>query len=252
MIWPDVLDEDETLDCVLAGASLARFGDGEFNLARGGTCITQKQVAPIAAVLKAILKFPGKCLIGIPRQGVGPKAQFWARYDRPEVVKLLSPDVAYASAFVTRPDSAPWIDRPDYWLKLKSLWQGKKVTLVRGSWKSLTAEMLADAAEVREIICAAKNAYDDCGYILDKIGEDKTVLLCLGPTATILALELSQRGAHAVDLGHIGMFLRKHERGLPMKVTDQEKAVDRCGYEKQGTAYDPHAVGLELQGRDGV
>lgn len=227
MIWPDVLSEDETLDRVLAGASLARFGDGEFNLALGGTCITQKQVAPIAAVLRALLKYPGQCLVGIPRQGIGPKAGFWAKYDRPDIHALFR-DGPYASAFITRPDSAPWIDRPDYWKKLKSLWQGKRVTLVRGSVKSLTAEMLADAAEVREIVCVPKNAYDDYGYIMSRIGDAQTVLLCLGPTATIMAAELSQRGQHAIDLGHIGMFLRKHERGQPMKVTEEDKAFDRC------------------------
>lgn len=226
-MWPQVLDEDETLDRVLAGASLARFGDGELNLATGGVCITQAPVAPIGAVLKAILSNgTGKCLVGIPRQA-GPKAAFWAKYDRPDIHAMFRPGMIYGSAFITRPDSAPSIDRADYWRKLRSLWEGKRVTLVRGSEKSLTPAMLTDAKYVREIICPSKNAYADCGHILHKIGEAETVLLCLGPTATILAVELALKGAHAIDLGHVGMFLRKHERGLPMKVTEQEKAVDR-------------------------
>lgn len=226
MPWPEVLDEDQTLDLVLAGASLARFGDGEISLALGGDCITQCQMAPIGASLRAILKYPGQCLVGVPRQGVGPKRVFWSKYDRPEVHALLKRS-SYHSAFITRPDSAPWIDRPDYWAKLRSLWLDKDVTLVRGSEKSLTSAMLVGAKSVDEVLCLSKNAYANYWSILERVREAKTVLLCLGPTATVLAAELSVGGVHAIDLGHVGMFLRKHDRGQSMRVTEEEKAVDR-------------------------
>jgi hypothetical protein len=227
------MDEDQTLDAVLAGASLARFGDGEFNLALGGECITQPGSARIAASLKALLKYaarPKNLLVGIPRQAVGPKAAFWSKYNQPGVRLLLDPQHTYASAFITRPDSAPWIDRPDYWAQLKALWAGKDVTLVRGSAKSLTAEMLYDARTVREILGPAHNAYADYARIIDQVRKAgrQTVLLCLGPTATVMAAELAAIGMHAIDLGHVGMFLRKHQRGEPMTITAQEKAYDRA------------------------
>lgn len=226
MMWPKVLNEDETLDRVLAGQSLARFGDGEFNLCLGGKCKTQKLEAPISATLKSILLGYTKCLVGIPRQDIGPKSKFWSRYMDSKTISLFDPDFVYASSFITRPDSAPWIDRVGYWAKLRLLWKGKRVTLVRGSEKSLTGEMLHDATNVREIVCKAKDAYQDYENILDQIGDDSIVLLCLGATATIIAAELSLRGQQGVDLGHIGMFLRKHERGEPMIVTQEDKMVD--------------------------
>ena len=59
----------------------------------------------------------------------------------------------------------------------------------------------------------------------DRIGTpDHSVLLCLGPTATVLAVDLCARGVHAVDLGHLGMFWKKRLRGLPMWVTPEDKA----------------------------
>lgn len=250
MNWPVVLDEDETLDRVIAGESLARFGDGEFNLIFGSPCKTQPYIAPIGATLKVILE-SGNCLVGIPRQGIGPKSSFWREYFRSDIITLLKKP-SYASAFITRPDSAPWIDRPSYWRKIKSLWDGKKVTLVRGSHKSLTSEMLKGARAVKEITCPPYNAYARYGDILQMIGDDNLVLLCLGPTATILAADLAQRGQHAIDLGHVGMFLGKHERGEPMMITDADKEVDkkvRLGYERQ--KHTPSEVGYELIGRDG-
>jgi len=35
------------------------------------------------------------------------------------------------------------------------------------------------------------------------------ILLCLGPTATVLAWRLAKRGKWALDLGHIGMFMKR-------------------------------------------
>jgi hypothetical protein len=51
------------------------------------------------------------------------------------------------------------------------------------------------------------------------------VLLCLGPTATVMAVDLCAKGIQAIDLGHVGMFLRKHLRGDPMVRTDADKVA---------------------------
>lgn len=224
--WPDVLPEDETLNWVIAGASIARFGDGEFNLCVGQDCITQPYNLPIASALKKILREPSNCLVGIPRLGLGPKHLFWARFHRPDIWELFGQN-KYVSAFITRPDSAPWIDRPEYWSKVRSLWIGKNVTLVRGSDKSLTASMLKGAASVREIIAPKRNAFASYTDLMRQIGTPQTALLCLGPTATVMAHDLSRRGVHAIDIGHIGLFLAKHLAGKPMVVTAKDKAVDR-------------------------
>jgi hypothetical protein len=58
-----------------------------------------------------------------------------------------------------------------------------------------------------------------------EIGSPERVLLCLGPTATVMAVDLCARGIHAVDLGHLGLFYKKHLRGDPMVRTDADKVA---------------------------
>lgn len=221
--YPAVLDEFVTLQAVLAGRSLSRYGDGEFNLALGGAAKLQAPDSAMAARLRAILRDSGDCLVGIPNiRSATPKAAFWGKY-LTRALPLLT-DREYASAFVTRPDSAPWIDVPEYWGSLESLWQGRTVTLVCGSDRSLRAADLV-GADVTEIVGPRVNAWQDYDELLDAIGTPELAVLCLGPTATVLAVDLCARGVQAVDLGHVGMFLKKHRRGEPMAMTAADHAL---------------------------
>jgi hypothetical protein len=221
-LYPSVRSETETLQRVLAGASLARYGDGEFKLCRGGNIKSQIFHPDLSHRLLGILRQSGACMVGIPNiLSDTPKAEFWSQYL--EVASWLEPR-PYASSFVTRPDSAPWINTPEYWAAVESLWLGQDVTLVRGSSKGLTCDDLVGAGEVREIIAPRQHAFAEYESLLERIGRPKRALLCLGPTATVLAVDLCARGVHAIDLGHIALFLRKHRRGEPMWLTKDEKA----------------------------
>lgn len=224
--YPAVVGESETLDALIAGASIARYGDGEFKMCEGHGIKSQGPNEELSRRLREVLRDPGDCLIGIPNiRSDTPKAEFWNKQTR--FTYLLDRDRTYHSAFITRPDSAPWINEPTYWARLVSLWEGRAVTLVRGSTKSLTADDLFGAGEVTEIIAPRQHAFADYDSLIERIGRPERVLLCLGPTATVMAVDLCRRGIQALDLGHVGMFLRKHRDGRPMWVTDEEKAVDR-------------------------
>lgn len=222
MIYPRVLGEVETLQRVLAGASVARYGDGELKMcARGAGIKSQEAHDGLSLRLRQILHDSGACLVGIPNiHSHTPKIEFWQKY---LVMGRLLVDRPYVSAFISRPDSAPWINTDDYWTALESLWRGQEVTLVRGSSKSLVAEDLVGATSVHEVVCAKQHAFRHYDEILDRIGRPRRAILCLGPTATVLAVDLCARGVHAIDLGHVGMFLRKHRRGEPMWVTTADK-----------------------------
>jgi len=226
MRYPVVLSEHETLARVVAGTSLARYGDGELRQARM-SCDIKPQVASgtLTTRLREILRSSGSCLVGIPNiHAEGPKAAHWHNYRW--AASLLSTR-EYGSAFITRPDSAPWINTDDYWTLLHSLWVDRDITLVRGAQKSLTKDDLVrwGAKSVREILCKPQNAWDDYADILREIGTPERALLCLGPTATVLAVDLCAKGVHAIDLGHIGMFAKKRERGLPMWVEKADKVA---------------------------
>ena len=221
--YPEVRSEFETLEAVCQGASLARYGDGEFKLSdRFGGIKSQVYDPRLQKRLRTILKDSGECLVGIPNiLSLTPKREFWSKYLR--FAKLLRADRTYFSSFISRPDSAPWIDTPAYWELLSSLWRGRKVTLVRGGNKGLTPADLVGAAEVTEIIGPRQHAWADYEALLERVGRPERALICLGPTATVMAVDLCARGVHAIDLGHTALFWRKHLRGQPMHLTKEDK-----------------------------
>lgn len=209
--YPNVRSEEETLARVLAGASIARYGDGEFKIAAGNGCVSQIPDKALTAELREILcKGNTRCIVGIPRLDPrSPKIENWKKYEF-KYPRFLTNNIEYYSAFITRPDSAPWIYTPGFYEKIESLWRSEPVVLVSGSDRSLTKEFLYEkgARTVYHVTCARRDAYAE----IDKLMEDilsinvRRVLLCCGPTATCLASRLSNAGRHAVDLGHIGMF----------------------------------------------
>jgi hypothetical protein len=207
-----VLSEDETLARAASGINLARFGDGELRIAAGGDCISQRERFPkLVEELTAMLMAPREgCMVCIPNvDSPTPKAVSWAHYRDRKFVGLYGPQ-EFGSSFITRPDSAPWIDTPEYWDKVRDLWRGKDVVLVVGDKKSITTEMIGMAASsVREVLGPRQNAYREIDRIEDEIGTTSgAVLMCMGVTATVLAWRLAAKGVHAIDLGHIGMFMK--------------------------------------------
>lgn len=231
--YPRVLNEFDTLAAVVSGRSIARYGDGEFKMCYGAGIKSQAGDPELSRRLAEILRDSGDCLVGIPnilecmeRNPSDQKRQFWSPHRK---FGVLLGKREYVSSFITRPDSAPWIDTPDYWALLESLWKGQDITLVRGSGKSFTAERLMEwgARSVREILAPRQHAWAEYEELLERIGRPERAILCLGPTATVMAVDLCAKGVHAIDLGHCGMFAKKHYAGEPLWVTDEDKAVDK-------------------------
>jgi hypothetical protein len=211
--YPQVKGEEATLaNCSLK--SIARFGDGEWRCAVGGGCSSQRPDPKLARELQTVLRAQHQdCMVGIPNpfHPDAPRRESWIKYTEPKFTSLLASDKrVYWSSFITRPDNAPWIDTPAYWAMVRSLWIGQDVVLVVGDKKSITTEMIGDEAKsVREVIGPRQHAYEQIDQIEEQVGKTGArVLICLGTTATVLAYRLSKKGVHALDLGHIGMFMR--------------------------------------------
>lgn len=228
--YPNVVGEFKTLELVLSGRSIARYGDGEFKMAANPYSSIKSQEAhpKLSQRLREILHKSGDCLVGIPninewRLMTHEKAGFWRKHA--QFSRLLA-DRQYVSSFITRPDSAPWINTDEYWAQLETLWRDQDVTLVRGSGKSFTAErlMLAGAKSVKEVVPEKpQHAWQWYDELLERIGRPTRALLCLGPTATVMAVDLCAKGVHAVDCGHAGMFWKKWKSGEQMVVTSADR-----------------------------
>lgn len=212
MGYPKVMDEFATVEAAIAGRSLSRYGDGELRLALGGSSKSQVPDLALMHELRNILRGPSKCLVCIPRQGVGPKAVNWSRYADPRYVALYGKQ-EYGSAFITRPDSTPHIDTQEYWDLVRKIWVNKDVTLVVGTdYGSLRERDLKGARNLKMVFSTPRNAYPYTPEIMDQIGSPSgPILMCLGATATILAERLARKNLHAIDLGHIGRFMHKFE-----------------------------------------
>jgi hypothetical protein len=213
MSYPKLLSERDTLEAVLKGTSIARVGDGELRLAMGGKSISQVPDMDLAMELRTLMSGPTSSLVCIPNSesqsvGIG-KPVMWGptRYASPEYVALYGKDKIFGSSFVSRPDSAPWIDNDAYWSDVRKIWYDKDVTLVIGEHGGSFTHLL-HARSVRLIYGPSRDAYAAIDMLEQEIGRPgHTVMICLGATATVLAERLAKKGVHALDLGHMGRFM---------------------------------------------
>lgn len=203
--------------------SIARFGDGEFNIAIGRNAKSQRGDEALAARLRGILKTNSKsCLVGIPNMYAGNTAlpgtkahMFWGNMaQRRHYDALLSPKKQYYSSFITRPDNAHAINCPEYWDAVKRLWEGRNVVTVTGEGQTVSKDpsLLANANIIGRIEGPSVNAWANYPVTIMRCAQyppGTLFLLCLGATATVLAYDLSESGYQALDLGHLGRFYAK-------------------------------------------
>lgn len=213
MMYPPVVGEWETMRAVCAGSSIARFGDGELKLIDGKGYVREPPSIALARELRAALTAPHPCcIVGIPTMSSdGPKFESWIRH-RDRFIKVLSPSVNYYSAFITRPDSAPWIYCIEYARLVESLWRDKRAVVVCEPKSKILTAVRMSAERTKHIRCPSKLAYS-CIDLLESEAlkaEPDIALLSVGPTASCLANRLAARGIHAVDIGSAGGYLLEH------------------------------------------
>jgi hypothetical protein len=211
--YPPVIGEFDTIAAVLRGKSLARLGDGELKLIGGKSYFREPENEVLGAELLAVLQRPHRrCLVGIPTLDErGPKYQGWIRH-RDRFAKLLRPErLEYHSAFITRPDSAPWIKCIEFACLMEQLWSGKRAAVLCEPGNKILKAVRLSAKKVKHFRCPHREAYAQIDDMEKEIAAAKPeiALLSCGPTATCLANRLAARGIHAVDIGSAGGFLLK-------------------------------------------
>ena len=124
-----------------------------------------------------------------------------------------------------------------YFEHLKQLWKGRDLLLVEGctSRVGVGNDLFAEANSIKRIICPSKDAWSQYGEILESImkyAEDRLILIMLGPTAKVLAYELSMRGYQAIDLGHIDSEYEWFQMGATHKVKLPNKHTAEHNYDE--------------------
>lgn len=242
--YPNIADEEETLRRILEeGASIARFGDGEFAAIQGR--VRHKfQTVPdehLASRLREVLQSAEDNLLIAIADNYGSLDKYTAqakreirhymtRQVRREHLELLEQSRLYYNAYLTRPYVMYADNQTEAPMRrferLKKIWDGKDCIFVEGKMTGLGVgnDLFDCAASVRRVLGPSENAFTAYEQILECCVEQakgSLFLLALGPTATVLAYDLCKAGYQAIDIGHIDLeyewFLRGEGHRTPVE-----------------------------------
>jgi hypothetical protein len=222
-----VHNEFETARKVCAGFSLARFGDGELNVAFLGRAAFDNYDQPLAERLRHIIgsREPG-LLIGIPdifssqakARLLNPS--FWLTCER-VCLQQLDYSHEYFSSFFSRPDNCaktPGVElgmrksarnvSPAYWDLVRTIWQSRRICIINSDPGLARATLINNAASIAFIRCPSRNAWNHApGYeqLLNNCLQIKAdlFLASAGPVGTVLAHDLHLAGRWTLDFGQL-------------------------------------------------
>jgi len=248
---PKVISSKETLDYIIANkCSIGRYGDGEILLTTGHSLSFQEYDEDLSQKLKNI-KNTENFLVCIPN--VFDKRYFNKEVLKDEEFKFWSRDKlkhgylwkeyfnkecfcgdAFLSRFYIRYKNPENISK--YINKLKKLWNKRNVIIVEGesSQVGIGNDLLKNAKNIKRIVCPNVNAYSCYDRILKSVEKNvkknDLVLIALGPTATVLAYDLSFKGIQALDMGHFDIEYECFLLSVDEKVPVKNKHVNECKF----------------------
>lgn len=245
-----ILSDSEVIDRIIKHKlSIARYGDGEFkwmfglkqNSFQENNKILQKR-------LNEIINSNNKnIIIGIPNmintlsklniQAKGYWSKFLVRNYK-KIKGVLNLNNTYCNTNITR----PYIDYKNKSKKLmkkkfdllKNIWNHRNILIVEGEFSKLgiNNDLFSNAKSIRRIICPAKNAFNKYDIILHRIvntvKKDDLVLISLGPTATVLAYDLSKKNIQSIDLGHTDVEYSWYLLNAKYKIPIKNKFVNEA------------------------
>jgi len=209
-LYPEIASIDDTIDKLLTGKySIARYGDGEYTLCFDRPIGFQKADRALRNRLREILKSKTEnCLIALPECTIKNISPFWIRYwfeNFDDILKLFRKDVKYYNQSISREFSIEQINR------FKQLWANRYVVFVfgKGSRFDCTHEIFSGINGHSIVYGLPQNAWNEYSKLLNDVKDEiakhqnPLILISLGPTATVLAYDLSSNGNQAIDIGHI-------------------------------------------------
>ena len=241
--------------------SIARYGDGEFDLITASRDLHfQSRNLNLAQKLSDTLKTDNKnLLLCIPRcfntiKGCNDHSgTFWIEWGRKDnhhkkIISLIREHsrrfYLFGDSQITRP-YIDWIDskRADKTFPmLKELWKDRDILIVEGAQTRLGVgnDLFDDAKTIKRILAPAVGAfesYDDIKAAICRHYQGELLILALGPTATVMAAEFAEMNMQALDIGNIDIEYEWYLRGakeriaIPGKFTNEAKdgrVVSEC------------------------
>lgn len=225
--------------------SLCRFGDGELEIMRGKERPWFQTVnAQLSDRLKDIFATDNPkiiialadnfgCLECYKDDAAYGIREYLSGGTRDELMKIIGTQREYYDAYVSRP-YLMYKDKGQaevIFNLFKKVWDKRKLLLVEGknSRVGVNNDLFTGAHRIRRIICPSKNAFDKYEEIFNvvknNITKDELVLISLGPTATVLAYDLSMLGLQALDIGQLDNEYEWFKRGADVRKEIPGKAV---------------------------
>lgn len=241
---PKIKSIDETMDYIINNkSSLARYGDGELALINNLSIGFQDKNIELSTRLKEILKIQSSnILICIPGainstdNFTDSAKQCWQEHfktGRISWLKHINLKFEYGDASMTR----LYMDYKDkkncerYFNKIKRIWDRRNIVIIEGRYTGLGVgnDLFKNALSIRRIVAPNQNAYGKYERIYEeaiKIDKNDLILIALGPTATVLAYDLSKLGYQAIDIGHIDIEYEWFLRGAREKIAIEKKWIN--------------------------
>ena len=265
---PQVMSTEDSLNYIARHRiSVSRFGAGEFDIACGLRAGFQCESRGLSGRMNDMLRNADENAhhkIAIPLvmatlRGYTHVSQWWwLKYcakKRSAIQEKLNMDYVYLDSqisriYINRRRKEDSIRYFDLW---KALWQGERILVVEGDNTRFGVgnDLMDGASMVNRIIGPSRDAYaryeEIYDSIIDHAKDYDLVLLALGPTATVLAKDLSDAGIWAIDSGNLDLeyewSMRKTRKKVPIAGKDSpEVGRGMPVASKQEKAYDEQII----------
>ena len=212
--------EDTIADIKKKKASFCRFGDGELLLMTGSDIGFQKYDSLLAKRLEEVISSnKDNIFIGINYHyyhDISNFENFAKKFYRLAAAamrgiqeKYINYDNQYYSAGITSIYVAlKNYDFQSYFKQIQEIWKNRDITIICGQtiFDKIDYNIFDVAASIEYMYAPSQDAFSEYDSILDRarsIRKDRLIIIILGPTAKVLAYDLSLEGYQALDLGHI-------------------------------------------------
>lgn len=244
---PVVLSIENTLKYIIDHkCSVSRYGDGEIKFVVGKETWFQKGSIRIQNSLSKILKENNPKLIVCIQDIFSDldfytkvEKQYWRKhlvYYRKHWYNHLDITKTYYNTSISRcylclKDKS----KSNYYFNLwRKIWDKRELIIIEGIKTRLGVgnDLFNNAKSIKRILAPNTNAFDYYDNIIEetkKYSTNHLILLALGPTATILAADLSQLGYQAIDIGHIDIEYEWYLMQVDHKVPVPNKFVNEAG-----------------------